>query len=66
MSTSSPVLQRAVEDAGDGEAAEVVGVVEVGDQDLQHAVGIALGRRNGRDDRFEERLQIGARAWPDR
>ena len=38
MLTSSPVLQCAVEDAADGEAAEVVGVIEIGDQDLQRAV----------------------------
>ncbi len=34
-------LEGAVEDAGDGEAAEVVGVVEVGDEDLER-------RRRGR------------------
>ena len=38
-------VQGAVEDARDGEAAEVVGVVEVGDQDLQGAVGVAGGGR---------------------
>ena len=59
-------MQRALEDAADGEAAEVVGVVEVGDQDLQRAVGVAGGRGNGVDDGFEERLQIGAGLWRDR
>ena len=58
--TSWPVLQGAVEDARDGEAAEVVGVVEVGDQDLQRAVGVALGGGDGLDDQLEERLEIGA------
>ena len=37
--------QGAVEDAADGEAAEVVAVVEVGDQDLQRRLGIAARRR---------------------
>jgi hypothetical protein len=50
----------AVEDAADGEAAEVVGVVEVGDEDLQRAVGIALGDGDGLDDLLEERLEIDA------
>ena len=36
-------VERALEDAADGDAAEVVGVVEVGDQDLQRAVGVAGG-----------------------
>ena len=52
----------AVEDAADGEAAEVVGVVEVGDEDLQRAFGIALGDGDGLDDLLEERLQVGAGA----
>ena len=53
-------LHGAVEDAGDGEAAEVVGVVEVGDEDLERALGIALRHWDGLDDLLEERLQIGA------
>ena len=48
-------VQGSLEDAGDGEAAEVVGVVEVGDLDLQDAVGIALAGGDGVDDRLEER-----------
>jgi hypothetical protein len=38
-------LEGAVEDARDGEAAEVVGVVEVGDEDLEVAVGRCRERR---------------------
>ena len=40
-------LERAVEDAGDAEAAEVVGVVEIGDQDLERAVWRRRWRRDG-------------------
>ena len=50
----------AVEDARDGEAAEVVGVVEIGDEDLDGAFGIALGDGDGLDDLLEEGLKIGA------
>ena len=53
-------LERAVEDARDGEAAEVVGVVEVGDEDLEGAVGVAGGGGDGLDDELEERLEVGA------
>ena len=38
-------FEGAVEDAGDGEAAEIVGVVEVGDEDLEVARGGRRGRR---------------------
>ena len=54
------VFERAVEDAGDGEAAEVVGVVEVGDEDLEVAVGAAGGGGDGLEDKVEERLEVGA------
>ncbi len=50
----------AVEDATDGETTEVVGVVEVGDEDLDGALGIALGDGDGRDDLLEEGLEVGA------
>src|SRR6202044_2515803 len=42
--------QGSVEDLGDAEASEVVGVVEVGDLDLQRRVGVALGSGDGGDD----------------
>ena len=50
--------QRAVEDARDGQAAEIVAVVEIGDQHLQRPVGIARGLGNGRDDGFKQRPQV--------
>ena len=53
-----PVAQGSVKHARDGQAAQVVGVVEVGDQDLQRAVRVSAGRRNGGDDGFKERLQV--------
>ena len=53
-------LERAVEDARDGEAAEVVGVVEVGDEDLEVAVGGAGRGGDGLEDELEERLEVGA------
>ena len=53
-------MQRALEDAGDGDAAEVLGVVEVGDEDLERCFRVADSGRNGLDDRLEERLKIGA------
>ena len=52
--------QGAVKDAADGEAAEVVGVVEVGDEDLEGAVGGAGSGGDGLEDELEERLQVGA------
>ena len=53
-------LERAVEDARDAEAAEVVRVVEVGDLDLERSLGIAGSRLQRVDDGLEERLQVGA------
>ena len=53
-------MQRAVEDARDGETAEIVAVVEIGDENLQRAVGIAGRSRNVLHDRFEQRTQIAA------
>ena len=61
MATSSPVRMRAVEDARDGEAAEVVAVIEIGDQNLQRAGGVAFGRGNGLHDGFEQRLKFSPR-----
>ena len=54
-------LDAAVEDAADGDAAEVVARVEVGDQQLQRRIGIAARRRHVLDDRVEQRPQILAR-----
>src|SRR5262249_9477343 len=54
------VAQGAVEDAANGEAAEVVGVVEVGDEHLQVALGRTGRDRNGRNDEVEERHQVRA------
>ena len=50
----------AVEDATDGETAEVIGVVEVGDEDLKGAFGVALRDGDGLDDLLEEGLEVGA------
>src|SRR5580700_7185914 len=52
--------QSSLEDAGDGEAAEVVGVVEVGDENLEDAGGVAFAFRSGIEDGLEKRLQIFA------
>ena len=46
--------QRAVEDACDGQAAEIVAVIEIRHQHLQRSVRIALRMRNGVDDGFEQ------------
>ena len=53
-------VQRALKDAADGDAAEVIGVIEIGDQDLQRALGVAGSLGNGGDDGLKERLQIHA------
>ena len=45
----------AVEHARDGEAPQIVAVIEIGHQNLQRARGIALGCRNRLDDGFEQR-----------
>jgi hypothetical protein len=37
-------VQRALEDAADGDAAKVIRIIEIGDQNLQRAVGVAGGR----------------------
>ena len=51
-------LDGAVEDAADGDAAEIVAGVQVGDQHLQRRRRIALRRRHVLDDGVEERPQI--------
>ncbi len=50
--------QRAVEDARDGQPPEVIAVIEIRHQDLQRAIGVAGGRRDGLHDGIEQRLQI--------
>ena len=59
-------LHAAVEDAADGDAAEVVARVEVGDEHLQRRVGVAARRRHVLDDRVEQRPQILAGLVADR
>ena len=56
-------MHLAVEDARDGEASEIVAVIEVGDQNLQRPGGIALGLGNRLQDRVEERAQVLAAAF---
>ena len=50
--------QGAVDDTADGEAPEVVGGVEVGDDGLQRRVEVALGRRDRGDDGLEQRGEV--------
>ena len=52
--------QRAVEDAADGQASQVIAVIEIRHQQLQDAVGIAGGRRDLLEDGFEQRAEVGA------
>ena len=47
--------------AGNGQAAEIVAVIEIRDQDLQRAVRVSLRRGNGADDGVKQRTQILAR-----
>src|ERR1019366_1126154 len=54
-------LHGSIKNAGDGEAAEIVAVVEIRDQDLQRAVGVSLRRGNGVDDRLKQQTQVLAR-----
>ena len=49
---------RAVEDAANGDAAKVVAIVEVGDQQLKVRLGSHCRRRDVFHDRVEERAQI--------
>src|ERR1700679_795342 len=50
-------MKRALEDAADGDAAEIIRVVEVGDENLERAALVAGGLRNGFDDSLKERLK---------
>ncbi len=54
-------LDPAVEDTPDGDAAQVVAGVQVGDQGLQRRIHIAARCRCVRDDGVEQRLQVFAR-----
>src|SRR6478752_566246 len=55
-----PLLDRAVEDTEQGETAEEVGGVEVGDMRLERGL-VVVGRRGDRlEDRLEEGLEVGA------
>src|ERR1019366_2897617 len=54
-------LHGSIKNAGEGEAAEIVAVVEIRDQDLQRAVGVSLRRGNGVDDRLKQQTQVLAR-----
>ena len=53
-------VQRSLKDAADGDAAEVIGVIEVRNQNLQRAAGITRRFRDRFHDGAEERLQIDA------
>ena len=53
-------LDAAVEDAADGDAADVIARIEVGDENLERRVGVAARRRHVLDNRVEQRPQIGA------
>ena len=50
--------KRAAKHPGDGQTAEVVAVVQVGDQDLQCAGRVTRGCRNMLHDRLEKRTEI--------
>ena len=51
-------VQCALKNATDGDAAKVIGVVKVRNENLQRGVRVARGRRNRRDNRRKERLQV--------
>src|ERR1035441_4753318 len=57
------VLERAVDYAADTEAAQIVAVIQVGDEHLQHAVRVAHGWRDVLHDGVEEGPQIGGRIF---
>src|SRR4029077_252969 len=50
--------QGALEDASDGDSAEVIAVIEIGDLNLQSFVRIARGRRNGVQNGLEEKSEV--------
>ena len=54
-------VQRSLKDAADGDAAKVVGVIEIGNENLQRCLDIARGRWNRRHNGLEQRLQVRAR-----
>ena len=54
---------RAVEHARNGQASEIVAVVQVRDQNLQRPVRIALRWRNGLHDRIKQRLEVLSAAF---
>ena len=58
--SASPTCDLAVEDAADGDAAQVVAGVEVGDEHLQRAAGIAARRRDVSEDGVEQRAEVVA------
>src|SRR5262249_4479521 len=53
------VVKRAAEDARDGDAAEVIAVVEIRHLHLHDARGAARRRRHGAHYGFKERIEIG-------
>src|ERR1035438_2692408 len=57
------VLEGAVDHAADAQTAEIIAVIQVGDQHLQHAVRVAHGWRNVLHDGVEQRPQIGSRIF---
>jgi hypothetical protein len=52
-----------MEDAADGQPAQIIAVIEVGDQHLQHRVGIAHRRGDVLQDGFKQRAQIVRRIF---
>ena len=53
-----PAAQRAIENAPNGDAPKEIAVIQIHHLRLQHSVGIALWRRNRRDNGFKQRLEI--------
>ena len=53
------VIQRAARNAADAQTAEIIAVIEVGDEHLEDAGAIAGGRGNVLDDGLEERAEVG-------
>ncbi len=51
-------IERSLENAGNGDAAEKIAVIEIGDLNLQHGRGIARRRGNRGDDFLEQRLEV--------
>ena len=55
------IFQGSLEDAPNAQAAQVVAVIQVGDEHLQDGFGIARRRGNVLQDGVEERAQVGGR-----